>query len=347
MADIATRNSQNPILRPADLAPSVSGMEIACLLNPGIFRFNGKVWMLVRVAERPQPEEGMLLIPVLSGEEIEIMRLKTDAPGLDTSDPRVIRYNGKDYLTTLSHLRLLCSDDGTHFYEPPQETSLRGAGQFENYGIEDCRVATLGNTWYLTYTAVSPYGVGVGLMSTTDWSSFDRKGLILPPHNKDCALFEQQIGGWYYMLHRPSSVFLGGNYIWLARSLDLSHWGDHVCIAQTREGKWDSERIGAGASPILTSAGWLEVYHGADKDQRYCLGALLLDRENPAKVLARSEEPIMEPLAGYEQTGFFGNVVFTNGHLVSGDRLQIYYGASDEVICSADFSIREILNTLS
>src|SRR3546814_18986321 len=77
------------------------------------------------------------------------------------------------------------------------------------------------------------------------------------------------------MLHRPSSVFLGGNYIWLARSPDLSHWGDHVCIAQTREEKWDSERIGAGASPILTSAGWLELYHGADKDQRHCLGALL------------------------------------------------------------------------
>src|SRR5690606_34177180 len=136
-------------------------------------------------------------------------------------------------------------------------------------------------------------------------------------HNKDCALFEQQVGGWYYMLHRPSSVFLGGNYIWLARSPDLLHWGGHVCIAETREGKWDSERIGAGAPPILTSEGWLGIYHGADKDQRYCLGALLLDRGNPARVLARSEEPIMEPLAGYEQTGFFGNVVFTNGHLIS------------------------------
>src|SRR3546814_889983 len=165
MADIAKRNSQNPILRLADLVPSVPGMEIACLLNPGIFRFNGKVWMLVRVAERPQPEAGMLSIPILSGEEIEIMRLKEDTPGLDTTDPRVIRYNGKDYLTTLSHLRLLCSDDGTHFYDPPQEASLRGCGQFESYGIEDCRVATLGNTWYLTYTAVSPYGVGVGLRS--------------------------------------------------------------------------------------------------------------------------------------------------------------------------------------
>src|SRR3546814_2682775 len=121
----------------------------------------------------------------------------------------------------------------------------------------------------------------------------------------------------------------------------------HVFIAQSQLGKLDSGRIGAGAFPFFSAVCCLHLYHGADKDQRYCLGALLLDRENPARVLARSEEPIMEPLAGYEQTGFFGNVVFTNGHHVSGDRLQIYYGASDEVICSADFSIREILNTLS
>ena len=75
-------------------------------------------------------------------------------------------------------------------------------------------------------------------------------------------------------------------------------------------------------------------------------GALLLDLEDPSKVIARSEDPIMEPIASYEQTGFFGNVVFTNGHYVDGDRITMYYGASDEVICKAEFSIKEILNTL-
>jgi predicted GH43/DUF377 family glycosyl hydrolase len=72
----------------------------------------------------------------------------------------------------------------------------------------------------------------------------------------------------------------------------------------------------------------------------------LLDLEEPWKVIARSTEPIMEPLADYEQTGFFGNVVFTNGHLVEGDTVTIYYGASDSVICAARFSIVEILSTL-
>jgi len=105
----------------------------------------------------------------------------------------------------------------------------------------------------------------------------------------------------------------------------------------------DSARVGAGAAPIRTPAGWLEIYQGANEKNRYCLGALLLDLEQPWKVIARSKDPIMEPSAPYEQTGFLGNVVFTNGHLVDGDAVTIYYGASDSVICGARFSIAEIL----
>ncbi len=109
---------------------------------------------------------------------------------------------------------------------------------------------------------------------------------------------------------------------------------------------WDSARVGAGAAPIKTPGGWLEIYHGANEKERYCLGALLLDLQEPRKVIARSKAPIMEPSAPYEQTGFFGNVIFTNGHLVDGDSLTIYYGASDSVICGVQFSIAEILKSL-
>ena len=216
----------------------------------------------------------------------------------------------------------------------------------ERFGIEDCRVAQIGDTYYLTYTQVSFHGVGVGLRTTTDWRNIAVHGMIIPPHNKDCAIFEEQIGGRYYAFHRPSGVQLGGNYIWLAESEDLSHWGNHRCLAHTRPGMWDSARIGAGAAPIRTSMGWLEVYHGATAEHRYCLGALLLDLHEPWRVLARSTAPIMEPTAPYELDGFFGEVVFSNGHLVNGDELTIYYGASDTVICGACFSIDEILASL-
>ena len=348
MSDLAKRFGQNPILRPQDVRPSVEGMEVTCLLNPGVFRYQGKTWLLVRVAERPAQIPGKTSFPILSPEgRLEILEFNSDDSRLDLSDPRVISFDGQDYLTTLSHLRLLSSDDGVAFTEPAQNQPMMGAGELETYGIEDCRVAQIDETYYLTYTQVSSNGVGVGLRTTRDWQNFVHAGMIFPPHNKDCALFEERIGGKYYALHRPSSPELGGNYIWLAESPDLIHWGGHRCLAHSREGHWDSARVGAGAAPIRTAEGWLEIYHGATKENRYCLGALLLDLHEPWRVLARSETPIMEPSASYEKEGFFGEVIFTNGHLVDGDRLTVYYGAADSVICAAHFSIQNILSSLA
>ena len=345
--DIATRFQQNPLLSPSDLRPGIEGMEITCLLNPGVCRMNGKTWLLLRVAERPKQREGKISFPVYNKEgKIEIVNFDINDPLLDATDPRVIKYKGQNYLTTLSYLRLVYSDDDIHFHEDPSYPPIYGEGALESFGIEDCRVATMDDGYYLTYTEVSPVAVGVGLMITKDFRQLERKGMIFPPHNKDCALFEKKINGRYYALHRPSSPELGGNYIWIAESPDRIHWGNHKCIAVTREKSWDSARVGAGGPPIQTAEGWLEIYHGANAEHRYCLGALLLDLDDPAKVIARSVEPIMEPVADYEQIGFFGNVVFTNGHYVEGDTIKIFYGASDEVICGAEFSLQGIINSL-
>lgn len=345
--DIAKRFKQNPLLKPSDLKPGIDGMEITCLLNPGVFTYNEKTWLLLRVAERPTQKEGIISFPVYNKEgNIEVLSFDANDPDLDASDPRVINYKGKNYLTTMSYLRLVSSEDGIHFNEESEYPPIFGEGELESFGIEDCRVATTSDGFYLTFTEVSPVAVGVGLIHTNNWKSYTRHGMIFPPHNKDCALFEEKIGDKFFALHRPSSPELGGNYIWIAQSPDRLHWGNHKCIATTREGMWDCARVGAGAAPIKTSEGWLEIYHGADYNHRYCLGALLLDLNDPSKVLARSQEPIMEPIAEYEQTGFFGNVVFTNGHLVEGDTIKMYYGASDEVICGAELSISEILKSL-
>jgi beta-1,2-mannobiose phosphorylase / 1,2-beta-oligomannan phosphorylase len=346
--DMAKRYDENPLISPKDLKPSSKGLKIECLLNPGVFSFERKTWLLIRVAECPEQEEGHISIPIYNAsEEIEILHFDKKDPDLDFSDPRVIRYKDKDYLTTLSHLRLMCSSDGKAFHEPEGYSPIYGKSKLESYGIEDCRVTELNGIYNLTYTMVSAYGVGVGLMQTRDWKRFDEKGMIFPPHNKDCAIFEEKIRDHYYALHRPSSPQLGGNYIWLAESSNLIHWGNHKCIATTRKNKWDSARIGAGAAPIQTPKGWLVIYHGADESHRYCLGALLLDINDPSKVIARSEKPLMEPTEEYELKGFFGNVVFTNGHIVKGDTIYMYYGASDEVICGAELSINEILDSLS
>jgi predicted GH43/DUF377 family glycosyl hydrolase len=344
--NLAKRFDANPVLKPGDIQSSMAGLKAACLLNPGVFRFQGKIWLLLRVAERPEQKPGTTSFTMLDKGKLRVCEFSNGDGRLDLSDPRVVNFEGADYLTTISHLQLASSDDGIHFQVEPLFKPLFGEGEYESYGIEDCRVSQIGADYYLTYTAVSLNGVAVGMRSTRDWRNFIHHGLIFPPHNKDCALFEEKIGGRYFALHRPSSPELGGNYIWLAESPDLLHWGAHRCLARTRPGLWDSARVGAGAAPIRTTAGWLEIYHGADENHRYCLGALLLDLNEPWKVLARSKAPIMEPVAQYERVGFFGNVVFTNGQLVDGDHLTIYYGASDSVICGAKLSITEILKTL-
>lgn len=345
--DIAKRCEFNPLITPKDLKAGINKMEITCLLNPGVFKFHGKIWLLLRVAERPIQKEGQISFPIYDKENnIKVLTFSKDDSSLDLSDNRIIGYKGKNYLTTMSYLRLVSSTDGIHFKEESDYPPIFGQGYQESFGIEDCRVATMKDGYYLTFTEVSPVAVGVGLIHTNDWKTYKRYGMILPPHNKDCALFEERIGDKYYILHRPSSPELGGNYIWLAESLDRIHWGNHKCIATTRDGMWDCARVGAGASPIKTKDGWMEIYHGADMNNRYCLGALLLDLKNPSRVIARSQEPIMEPIAKYEKTGFFGNVVFSNGYYTEGDKVILYYGASDEVICRAEFSIAEILNTM-
>lgn len=347
MHDLSHRFLENPILSPKDLWPSREGLEIACLLNPGVFTFNGKTWLIVRVAERPPQKPNLISFPMLTSGGIEIMEIPENDENLIALDPRIINYKGADYLTTLSHLRLLCSDDGIHFHQPEGYPLLQGEGANESFGIEDCRVALIENTYYLTFTAVSGHGVGVGMRTTKDWKTFQKHGMIISPHNKDCAIFTEKINGKFYALHRPSSVDLGGNYIWLAESSTGYEWGNHKCILKTRKNKWDSRRIGAGAAPIKTEKGWLSIYHGADDSHRYCLGAFLMNLDNPVKVIARSEMPIMQPSANYEKHGFFGEVIFTNGHIINGDELTIYYGAADEFVCGARFSIKAILRSLT
>jgi len=95
--DLATRFTQNPLLRPSNLKPGIEGMEIVCLLNPGVFEFQGKIWLLLRVAERPKQIEGKISFPVYNSKgTIEILSFDKNDPDLDASDPRIINYKKKD-----------------------------------------------------------------------------------------------------------------------------------------------------------------------------------------------------------------------------------------------------------
>jgi predicted GH43/DUF377 family glycosyl hydrolase len=339
------RSPANPILRPQDVPPSRPGYEVIGALNAAVARLGDETLLLARVVERPlNPEPDVYIAPVYdpAAGELVLKRFPKGAPGYDFSDPRGIVAPEGNYLTGISHLRLARSRDGVHF-EVEAAPAFFPADEYETFGVEDPRVTRIADEFYVTYVAVSRLGIVTRLARTRDFRSFERLGVIFPPDNKDVVLFPEKIGGKYYALHRPSTSGLGRPEIWLAESPDLLDWGHHRHLIGTRSGSWDSARLGAGAPPVKTPRGWLEIYHGADQNNRYFLGTLLLDLEEPGRVLARSEQPILEPEAEYERQGFFGNVVFTCGALLEGNRVRVYYGAADTCMALVDFQLQELL----
>ena len=124
-------------------------------------------------------------------------------------------------------------------------------------------------------------------------------------------------------------------------------WGRHQAVIGPRRGEWDGERVGAGAAPIKTPQGWLELYHGSDENTRYCTGALLLDLEKPWRVIARSQAPFLIPEAPYEREGLLPNIVFHSGLIDNGNgTLDLYYGGGDLQTCGCRVLVEDILRTL-
>lgn len=305
-----TRFSENPII-----APSKNWWEINATFNPGVSEKDGKVVLLYRA---------------LGGDG-------------------------------LSRFGLAESNDGFKFER--FETPLLEAdpqNPYERLGIEDPRITKINETFYIVYNAASvypaetyaggnyapslyhpaPWRVRPELLTTKDFKEFEKKGLLLDTDTKDCFLFPEKINNYFVLAHRKYPNF------YLTFSTDLINWEKEEVLISPREGFWDSERVGGGAPPLKTSEGWLLFYHGTDKNHVYRLGILLLDLNEPSKVLYRSKEPLLEPEEAYERKGITENVVFTCGALERNDQYLVYYGAGDKVICLASINKDELLNFL-
>jgi predicted GH43/DUF377 family glycosyl hydrolase/glycosyltransferase involved in cell wall biosynthesis len=283
-----------------------------------------------------------------------------DLPGLDLSDPRTIRYRNSagaftpgteeftDYLSHISHLRVARSTDGVRFEIEPAP-AVSPATSLEEYGVEDPRVTEIDGTFHVTYVAVSRLGITTSRLTTQDFRTFERHGTMLHPDQKDVVLFGERVGGSYLAFTRPMPGSFGRVLgLWLAESEDLVHWGNHRPVALPRHGMWDEMRIGASLTPIRVDDGWLELYHGADRSNRYGIGALLLDAGDPSKVLARTTRPLMVPEAPYEHDGFLHDVVFPSGHVpLDGRRIRVFYGAADSTTCAADLDLGDVLSSLT
>ena len=354
------RCPNNPLITPEDVKPSRPDFKVDGVFNCGVAEYNGEVLLLCRVAESVKcdnPDE--VKIPIVvnkDGKDVldVITYVKSEHPELDFSDSRHVLKHGKKgkksvNLTSLSHLRLARSKDGIHFTVEDYPAVFPIAEE-ESWGMEDPRITQIGDTYYINYTSVTENGPATSLMSTKDFKDYTRHGIIFAPENKDVTIFPQKIGGMYVAFNRPVPCGIGNPEMWLAKSPDLIHWGEqkHFCgISDESEESWNNGRIGGGAVPFLTSKGWVKIYHAADKNDRYCLGAFLLDKDDPSMVLAKTKEPILQPEADYEKYGFFGNVVFTCGCLLKDDQVIIYYGAADDKICRADIRLDDIFEAMA
>lgn len=345
----ARRFSSNPLITPADVSACRKGYEVVGVFNPGAVKAGNKTVLLVRVAERPVPaDEDKKVTAIYDSRLGQVVRKEFSIRdgGCDFSDERMWTTPEGKFLSSLSHIRTATSEDGVNFTISGQPF-LQPECWYESYGIEDARITPAESGFYITYAAVSPEGVVTAAAYTEDFTDIRRLGIIFYPENKDVVLLPGKIGGKYYALHRPYTPLFEKQHIWIAESQDLSDWGNHRLVYTGQKDGWDCVRVGAGAPPIETDSGWLEIYHGVDENNTYRAGALLLDKDQPWKVLAKTEKPLFEPSQDYEKEGFYGNVVFPCGVIRDGEDLFVYYGASDSVVCGLKMEIRWVLSRLS
>lgn len=345
------RFENNPIFKPEDVKPSIEGWSVEGVYNPGAFMMNDEYYLLLRIIEKPiMKDENIIGIPMLRKEndtyKMTIKEFSKNDPYVDyKTDPRFLYYKGDTYDVIYSHLRLAKSKDGKNFILDDKPTFC-SEDLLTVYGIHDPRVLYLDGEWNIFYSGNSEWGTPTFRATTKDWIDFEQKGVMFPPDNKDVCVFPEKINGKYVAIHRPAAAYFECYNMWLAYSPDMTYWGEHKPLAGIRRDKWDSKRIGCGAEPIKTKEGWLLLYHGSD-GVNYYTGALLLDLEDPSKVIGRSEEPFMIPETDYEKDGFFSNVVFVNGHiLVNEDLLYIYYGGADRITAGCEVKIKDILKSL-
>lgn len=277
-------------------------------------------------------------------------------------NPGAVEFEGQTLLLVrvedrsgLSDIMVATSADGFDDWTVHRDRGLFRTGGFDDFwGVEDARITRLGDDYYVVYTGYSANGPLVCLAVTRDFVTFERRGVVQPPEDKDAALFPTRFDGAYALLHRPAPATPAvGAHVWLSWSPDLTHWGrSQVLLPARRGGWWDANKIGLGPPPLLTDQGWLLCYHGVRSTVSgsiYRVGLALLDRDDPTRVIARGNEWVFGPQAAYERAGDVSDVVFPCGWILGddGDTVRMYYGAADMSVCVATASLAELLEHLA
>lgn len=247
----------------------------------------------------------------------------------------------------VSRLGYASSLDGYNLEERLSSPVFEPANSMENGGCEDPRLTLIGEQCIMAYTALRDHVSHTHQIALTSikiedfvnkrWNWGERWMPFSGVRNKDAVILPRKVNNRYVLFHRIDPD------ICIAYSDDLKHWSDIKAIAEPRWGKWDCLKVGAAGPPIEISEGWLFIYHGVNFEREYRLGALLLDKNDPERVLYRSEKPILEPTIYYELFGRVPNVVFSCGAILMDGQILIYYGGADTVVCVATYDLSELI----
>jgi len=310
---VITRYPENPILSYKDIP-----YKAALIFNAGVTKYNGKYVMVFR------NDYGSVENQTLEG----------------------------------TNIGLAYSDDGIHWDVQPNPCfKLESDEILRAY---DPRLTVIDGVVHMCFAVDTKHGICGGVATTEDFEHFDIKS-ISAPDNRNMVLFPEKIGGLYTRLERPFTVYSRGCDrfdLWMSKSPDLRYWGDNSLVLAVENVPFANDKIGPAAPPIKTEKGWLTTFHSVDLDttrgkngweekwqKRYCAGIMLLDLEDPSKVIGMSKEPLIVPETDYEaKEGFRTNVIFPGGMILedSGE-VKIYYGASDTVECLATANVDDLI----
>jgi predicted GH43/DUF377 family glycosyl hydrolase len=276
---------------------------------------------------------------------------------------------------------LATSQDGYHFERVSDQPVFSPSEDgFDASTVQDPRMVKMGDYYYITYACrFFPFGqfwmpkeqqykhptcppdfprvirtnaTSTGLLLTKDFKSFIRAGRLTDPilDDRDAILFPERINGKYVMMHRPLE-WVGDKYgtespaIWISTADDLLGFRQSTLLAAAKY-DWECGKIGINTPPVKTRHGWLTIYHAVGHDKYYRLGAMLLDLKDPARVLHRTTDWIMQPETDYEIEGYYKGCVFPCGKVLIDGTLFVYYGAADKYVALATCRLDQLLQYL-
>lgn len=321
-SNVIKRYSGNPILSEGDIP-----YEASLIFNAGVINKNGRYYMLFR-----------------------------NDYGTNENDFG----KGKGFAGT--SLGVAESDDGIHF--TPRNKPFIDSADITDPEIRrfyDPRLTIIEDKIYICFAVDTQHGIRGGVGILDDELTHMEILSMSAPDNRNMVLFPEKINGYYMRLERPFPVYGRGRDrfdIWSSLSPDLKFWGETKLVLGVEDVPYANDKIGPAAPPVKTDKGWLTLFHTVDIDEtrtkngwedkwtkRYCVGIMLLDLDDPSKVIGLYKEPLIAPEATYEtEEGFRRNVIFPGGMIVEPNgEVKIYYGASDTVECLATADLDDLI----